>query len=407
VEHIQDLILQGTRDFYVRQKAIDILLERGVKPKDYLGEIRALFEWVRDNVRYTKDPFKVELLHASRRMLELRAGDCDDMAILLGALLEAVGHPVRLVLVGPDPGRPLLFSHIYLEAYHRGRWIPLDPTMPYPMGWAPRALVKNVIPIRRRAGAMIPSRELQGAAAIVAPPVRRRVWLRSLIRAVARDGLQPRDPRVRALWYLLRRRGLLDQSPRLKRTLRIMWARGLRPRPRPRTARLMATLLRQWGLLTPFRGRRPFRRQPLPLLPQVLPARPSVGPSSAPLPARRWLRSLIRAVARDGLQPRDPRVRALWYLLRRRGLLDQSPRLMRQWGLLAPFGGRQVSRRPPWRHPLVAPIPFTPPAPLIRQVPLAGFVRTDGSEVPLSIRPMPLSPTTRPGVIPVVPAAPP
>jgi hypothetical protein len=325
VEHIQNLILQGTRDFYVRQKAIDILLERGVKPKDYLGEIQALFEWVRDYVRYTKDPFKVELLHASRRMLELRAGDCDDMAILLGAMLEAVGHPVRLVLVGPDPGRPLLFSHIYLEAYHRGRWIPLDPTMPYPMGWAPRALVKNVIPIRRRAGAMIPSRELQGAGAIVAPPVRRTVWLRSLIRAVARDGLQPRDPRVRALWHLLRRRGLLDQSPRLKRALRIMWARGLRPRPRPRTARLMATLLRQWGLLTPFRGRRPFQRP--------------------------------------------------------------------------------VPRRPPWRQPLVAPMPYAPPTPLIRQVPLAGFVRTDGSEVPLSIRPMPLSPTTGPGVSPVVPAA--
>jgi hypothetical protein len=284
---------------------------------------------------------------------------------------------------------------------------------------------------------MISSRELQGAAAIVAPPVRRRVWLRSLIRAVARDGLQPRDPRVRALWYLLRRRGLLDQSPRLKRALRIMWARGLRPRPRPRTARLMLTLLRQWGLLTPFRGRLPFRRQPLPLVPQVLPGRPSVGPPGHALTARRWLRSLIRAVARDGLQPRDPRVRALWYLLRRRGLLDQSPRLkralrimwarglrprprprtarlmltlLRQWGLLTPFPGRPpfqrpVPRRPPWRQPLVAPMPYARPTPLSRQVPLAGFVRTDGSEVPLSIRPMPLSPTTRPGVIPVVPAA--
>ena len=76
-------------------------------------------------------------------MLELRAGDCDDMAILLGAMLEAIGHPVRLVIIGPDPLRQDLFTHIYLEVFHKGRWIPLDATMPYPMGWGPRALVQK------------------------------------------------------------------------------------------------------------------------------------------------------------------------------------------------------------------------------------------------------------------------
>src|SRR5918999_5093241 len=122
VEHIKALIQEGARDFYVRQRAIDILLERRVKPKDYLGEIKALFEWVQRNVRYTKDPFRVEVLHSARRMLELRAGDCDDMSILLGAMLEAIGHPVRLVLAGAYPLRPRLFSHVYLEVYHKGRW---------------------------------------------------------------------------------------------------------------------------------------------------------------------------------------------------------------------------------------------------------------------------------------------
>ena len=114
VGHMMVLIRAGAKDFYVRQKAIDILLERGVKPKDYLGEIKALFEWVQRNVRYTKDPFRVEVLHSARRMLELRAGDCDDMSILLSAMLESIGHPVRLVLSGPDPLRPRLFSHVYL-----------------------------------------------------------------------------------------------------------------------------------------------------------------------------------------------------------------------------------------------------------------------------------------------------
>ena len=147
VEHVGRLICDGARDFYVRQRAIDILLARGVPAKDYLGEIDALFRWVQRNVRYTKDPFRIEVLHSARRMLELRAGDCDDMTILLGALVKSVGHPVRIVITGPDASRPHLFSHIYLEAQHRGQWIPLDATMPHPMGWSPRAPVRQVMSI--------------------------------------------------------------------------------------------------------------------------------------------------------------------------------------------------------------------------------------------------------------------
>jgi hypothetical protein len=145
--HVARLIREGAADFYVRQKAIDILLSCRVAPKDYAGEINALFRWVQRHVRYTKDPFHVEVLHAPRRMLELRAGDCDDMTILLGALLKSVGHPVRLVLTGPDARRPDLFSHIYLEAQCQGDWIPLDATMPFTMGWSPRAPVRLVLSI--------------------------------------------------------------------------------------------------------------------------------------------------------------------------------------------------------------------------------------------------------------------
>jgi len=141
------LIRAGAKDFYVRQKAIDILLEKKIPPKDYIGEIRALFGWVQQNVRYTKDPFQVEVLHAARRMIELRAGDCDDMTILLSAMLRSIGHPVRIVLTGPDPLRSDLFTHVYLEVQQKGRWISLDPTMPYPMGWAPGTLVKKVIAV--------------------------------------------------------------------------------------------------------------------------------------------------------------------------------------------------------------------------------------------------------------------
>lgn len=263
VGHIIDLIKHGAKDFHVRQTAIDILLRRAVRPKDYLGEIKSLFEWVQQNVRYTKDTFRVEVLHSARRMLELRAGDCDDMAILLGAMLESIGHPVRLLLTGPDPLKPDLFSHIYLEVFHRGRWTPLDATMPYPMGWAPRTLVKKIIPIERRPNMMAEDLELQGIGAAVVVPD----WLKGLIRAVRSEAVQPKDARVKSLWDLLRQRRLLPQSPWLKALLNRMWYKGLAARQRPRTTRRLARRLRRWGILPPLAVRGAATPRPAPMRP--------------------------------------------------------------------------------------------------------------------------------------------
>ena len=248
VEHVQALIRAGAKDFYVRQKSIDIVLEKHVKPKDYLGEIKALFEWVQQHIRYTKDTFQVEVLHSAKRMLELRAGDCDDMAILLGAMLEAIGHPVRLVIIGPDPLRQDLFTHIYLEVFHKGRWISLDATMPYPMGWAPSTMVKKIVAIERRSNMMAEDMELRGIGGIGAVPD----WLRGLIRTVRLEAVQPKDTRVKSLWDLLRQRQLLQRSPWLKAVLFRIWNQGLSARPHPRTARRIKRRLRLWGILPPI-----------------------------------------------------------------------------------------------------------------------------------------------------------
>jgi transglutaminase-like putative cysteine protease len=138
------MICAGTRDFFVRQKAIEIFREAEVKPKDRWGEVCALFSWVQKNIRYTRDTLHLELLHTPRRMLELRAGDCDDMTILLGSMLRSTGHPVRIVLCGFRPERPHSYSHIYPEARVLRRWIALDATMSHPIGWAPPSVWKRV-----------------------------------------------------------------------------------------------------------------------------------------------------------------------------------------------------------------------------------------------------------------------
>lgn len=289
LQHVQALIRQGVKDFYVRQKAIDILFQRRIPAKDYLGEIQALFEWVQRNIRYTKDPFRLEVLHSARRILELRAGDCDDMTILLGALLESIGHPTRLVIVGPTPLRPDLFSHIYLEAYHKGRWIPLDATMPFPMGWAPRTFVKKVISIERRPNMLSEYSAAQlGATASPVPD-----WLRGFLRAVRQEGMKSRDERVRRLWNLLKQKRVLGQSPWMQARLRYIWKNGLVNRSRPITAQRMRRRLRRLGIL-PTRGTTrsqiPTRHlQSVPLRPAQ--ARPVTG-SVRPLGQRTPQRSL-------------------------------------------------------------------------------------------------------------------
>ena len=146
---IGELIHEGSKDFYVRQKAIEIFRAYNVRAKDRFGEVYSLFDWVRRNIRYTRDIFQVELLHTARRMIELKAGDCDDMTILLGAMLKSTGHPVRLALVGFQPAKPHIYTHIYPEVNVGSRWLALDATMNKPMGWAPPALWKRICEIEK------------------------------------------------------------------------------------------------------------------------------------------------------------------------------------------------------------------------------------------------------------------
>lgn len=108
--------------------------------KDYVGEARALFRFVRDRIRYIREP--IEGLQTPEATLQMRAGDCDDKVILLGALLVATGAHVKLVAGGYSPRQ---FSHVWLRALVRGHWIPMDPTEPRPMGWEPPLPHKLVV----------------------------------------------------------------------------------------------------------------------------------------------------------------------------------------------------------------------------------------------------------------------
>ena len=118
----------------VRARAITIV--QLSQPKDHPAEIRALFDFVRNQIRYVGDVVGIETLQTPDKTLLLRAGDCDDKAILLATLLQSIGFPVRFIVTGYH--EPDVFEHVYLAvAMPDGSLLNLDPTEPYPMGWAP------------------------------------------------------------------------------------------------------------------------------------------------------------------------------------------------------------------------------------------------------------------------------
>lgn len=100
---------------------------QGVPQKDWLGQVKKIFYFVRDRVRYVLDPNEVETVSTPDYLLaNMEAGgDCDDKSVLLATLLEAVGHPARFKAVGFEGGA---LTHVYVETKIGERWIPLDTT---------------------------------------------------------------------------------------------------------------------------------------------------------------------------------------------------------------------------------------------------------------------------------------
>lgn len=127
---MRELVRGGRKNPTVRQLAV--ALTRNLQQKDWYGEILALFEFVRDKIRYVKDVRTVETLHTPVMVLENGQGDCDDKTVLLASLLESLGHKTRLVAIGFAPEK---YSHVYPEVFLNGKWISLETTEPVELGW--------------------------------------------------------------------------------------------------------------------------------------------------------------------------------------------------------------------------------------------------------------------------------
>lgn len=125
---IRHAVWSGLQDARVREQLAAIL--QGVPEYDQTAEAKAIYNWVRRNIRFTSDPVGHETVSTAHWTLTYRIGDCDDInAVLIPTLLMAAGIPARLVTVSNDPSDPGRFSHVYAEA-QLSHWVPLDAARP-------------------------------------------------------------------------------------------------------------------------------------------------------------------------------------------------------------------------------------------------------------------------------------
>lgn len=99
---------QWARDPQLREFATQILVQEKIPagPQHTWQQACALLKWVQKNIRYGNEPD--ELLQSPQYTLErvflqkTAMADCDDMAILLGAMLWSLAIPFQLVISGRD-----------------------------------------------------------------------------------------------------------------------------------------------------------------------------------------------------------------------------------------------------------------------------------------------------------------
>lgn len=134
LRQMRAFVREGRRNPKIRSTALNLISL--VPERDALGEIRTLFEFVRDRIRYVADVLEVETLADAQRTLEIAQGDCDDKSILLAALLESIGYATQFIVTGYQS--PDWFEHVYLRVLlPSGNWMPLDASEPQAMGWEP------------------------------------------------------------------------------------------------------------------------------------------------------------------------------------------------------------------------------------------------------------------------------
>lgn len=139
---MRQIVINFRKNDQIRRLASNLVRE--LQPKDYVGEVKAIHEYVKNSIRYLQDVYDVETLHTPDEIILRQQGDCDDKTILAASLLQSIGHPVRLVAVGFDNSGE--YQHVYPETKIGNRWFTVETTEDVDIGWEPPGIrIKKVV----------------------------------------------------------------------------------------------------------------------------------------------------------------------------------------------------------------------------------------------------------------------
>ncbi|MEZ5335906.1 MAG: hypothetical protein R2741_12070 [Methanolobus sp.] len=111
----------------------------------YLHQICALFDDTKENIQYISDPRGQDVWSAPGETISVGAGDCDDYAILLSSLVEAIGGTSRIYMTDTHAFAAVYIGNetadiadsineyygsvpVYYTTDGHGSWLLLDPT---------------------------------------------------------------------------------------------------------------------------------------------------------------------------------------------------------------------------------------------------------------------------------------
>ncbi len=143
LKHMRQLVQQGK--FNLSNRDLANRITANVAAKDWTGELQAIFEWVRNNIRYALDTNDIETIQGAATTVALGYGDCDDFSVLLATLCECAGHPCCFVALGFSQAGD--YSHVVTAASGAGEncWISMDATEAQPFGWFPPGVICELI----------------------------------------------------------------------------------------------------------------------------------------------------------------------------------------------------------------------------------------------------------------------
>jgi hypothetical protein len=99
-----------------------------------MARVEAVDMWTRLHYRYR--PESVELIRTPDWMLNdwdtggMVEGDCDDIATFLGAIMYTLGYHSRFMAIRTKSDVSD-FLHVFLQVLDFGRWVNMDPVVPY------------------------------------------------------------------------------------------------------------------------------------------------------------------------------------------------------------------------------------------------------------------------------------